>query len=95
MAFDVNCTLKGYEVRAVRSGVSRRTGQPWMQLVLEDSETAEQLTASVPKDMHSDVGALGLRKGDVLNVCVRLNASDDGNNFVQLRAVPELAYDEA
>lgn len=94
MAFRIVSVLKEYEVRAVRTGVSRSTSQPWMQLVVEHPDTADQLTLSVPKDMRRDVEALSLRKGDIVNVSILAVAQDDGNNYCQLNAIPDLCYEE-
>lgn len=94
MAFRITSLLKEYEVRVVRTGVSRSTGQPWMQLVVEHPDTADQITLSVPKDMRRDVEALSLRKGDIVNASINAVAEDDGNNYCQLNAIPELCYEE-
>ena len=60
-----------------------------MSLVLED-ENANQLDVSVPSDLQGDVYGLGLRKGDIITVAIRAVARNDGNSYVQLRAIPEL-----
>lgn len=93
MAFAFNCVLEGVEFRAVRSGTGRDSGQPWMSLVLEDADS-QQVEVSVPRDFQGDVYSLGLRKGDSVDVAVRAVARNDGNSYVQLRALPELVEDE-
>lgn len=93
MAFVLNCNLESMEYRGLRSGTGKDSGRAWMTLVLEDSD-ANQVEVSVPQDYQSDVYGLGLRKGDVLSVAVRAVARSDGNSYIQLRAVPELEYEE-
>ena len=93
MAFRISCVLDCMEFRAIQSGRSQKTGNNWMSLVFENDE-AEQLSVSVPSDMQSDVYSLGLRKGDVCVISVRAVAMADGNSYVQLTALPELADSE-
>lgn len=88
MAFALNAVLSPMEFRALRSG-SGKNG-PWMSLVFEDADS-QQLEASVPKDLQGDIYNLGLSKGDVCSISVRAVARADGNSYVQLRALPELA----
>lgn len=82
-----------YEYRGVVSGVSAKTGNPWMSLKFEDEE-AEQFQVSVPLDMQGDVYNLGLRRGTYYIVLLRAVATADGNNYLQLLALPELDEDE-
>lgn len=89
MAFVINAQLNRMEYRSVRSGVGKESGKTWMSLVLED-ENANQLDVSVPSDLQGDVYGLGLRKGDIITVAIRAVARNDGNSYVQLRAIPEL-----
>ena len=89
MAFVINAQLNRMEYRSVRSGVGKESGKTWMSLVLED-ENANQLDVSVPSDLQGDVYGLGLRKGDIVNVAIRAVARNDGNSYIQLRAIPEL-----
>ena len=92
MAFVLNVTLERMEYRAVRSGVGKESGKPWMSLVLED-EYSNQLDVSVPQDIQGDVYGLSLRKGDMVNLSIRAVARNDGNSYIQLRAIPELVSD--
>ncbi len=93
VAFRITCVLDSMEYRAIQSGRSQKTGNPWMSLVFENSD-ADQLSVSVPSDMQADVYGLGLRKGDMCVICVRAVAMADGNSYVQLVALPELMDSE-
>ena len=91
MGFRLNCSLEGMEYRGKRDGVSKKTGKPWMSLVLEDAN-AEQLVVSVPGDMLPEVQGLSLFKGDMLDLDVRAVAYDgeDGGSYIQLLALPRV-----
>lgn len=78
-----------YEFRALITGVSSKTGKPWMTLRLED-EHAEQLDISVPQEFQGDVYELRLDKGDVVQCAFRAVATSDGNSYCMLTACPEL-----
>lgn len=91
MAFAFGATLPHMEYRGKRSGSTDR-GR-WLSLVFEDSE-ARQLEVSVRKDMQDDVLSLGLSKGDVCAISIFASARADGNSYVQLTALPELADSE-
>lgn len=88
MAFVLNVAMEDMEYRAIRSGVGKESGKPWMSLVLED-ENSNQVDVSVPQELQGDVYGLGLRKGDIVNLLIRAVARNDGNSYIQLRAIPE------
>lgn len=92
MAFVLNVSMNDMEYRAIRSGVGKESGKPWMSLVLED-DSSNQVDVSVPQDLQGDVYGLGLRKGDIVNLLIRAVARNDGNSYVQLRAIPEKVDD--
>lgn len=87
MAFALDVMLEGYEYRGVNSGVSKKTGNPWMSLILE-SDGARQVEVSVPTELQGNIAGLGLQKGDVVNVPVAAVATQK-YNFVNLRGLPE------
>lgn len=88
MAFNLDVSLEGYEYRGVESGVSKKTGKPWMSLILEQAgERPRQLSVSVPEELQASVSNLGLKRGDVLNFPVSAVASQK-YNFVTLRGLP-------
>lgn len=89
MAFVVNSYLEGMEYRGERSGVSTKTGKPWLQLVLEDA-TSSQIEVSVPHEMHDEVHALGLRKGDMVSLDVRAVARDGYISCVGIPMIEDL-----
>lgn len=93
MAFRLDVTLTELEYRGKASGSSSKTGNRWMSLIFEDSET-QQINVSVPSDMQDDVLDLGLRKGEICNVSVVAVARADGNSYIQLRAIPEPLEDD-
>lgn len=92
MAFRFNATLP-LEYRGMRSGTSKKTGNPWVSLICEDAD-ASQVELSVPLDMQGEVYSLGLVKGDKIVAHVVASASSDGNSYVQLRYLPELVTDD-
>lgn len=76
MAMNLQTEIKNHEFRAIQSGVSQKTGKPWMSIVVEDFE-ANQTSVSVPAELQSEVTALGLRKGELLTLGVRVRAGSD------------------
>lgn len=76
MAMNLQTEIKNQEFRAIHSGVSQKTGKPWMSLVVEDFE-ANQTSVSVPAELQSEVTALGLRKGELVTIGVRVRAGSD------------------
>ena len=93
MAFRLDVTLGSVEYRGMRTGKSTKTGNPWMSLVLEDSD-ANQIEVSVPQDMQGDVYGVGLRKGDMLALGIRAVAMSDGNSYIRLTALPQILESE-
>lgn len=93
MAFRLVTTLREIEYRGRASGTSSKSGNRWMSLIFEDTDT-QQLNVSVPSDMQDDVIDLGLRKGELCNVSVLAVARSDGNSYIQLRAIPEPLEEE-
>lgn len=91
MAFRFNCTLEGYEYRNQRSGLSNNTGRRWLSLIVEDAADGSQLDIGVPNDLISDVDAMELKKGDMLNIPVVAVSAKD-YSFVRLTALPTV-YD--
>lgn len=91
MGFLLNCTLRNMEYRSQRSGTSQKNGQPWLSLVLEDSD-ANQIDVSVPVDLQSQVYALHLCKGDVVSIDVRAAATND-YSYVRATSCPVLVAD--
>lgn len=88
MAFNLVVDLVDIEYRACRSGTSKQ-GNVWMTLVFEDSD-CNQVEASVPADLQSEVYSLGLQRGDACNISIRAVARADGNSYVQLLKLPTL-----
>lgn len=88
MAFSISCVLPKMEYRAIRTGTGKNG--VWMSLVWEDSDS-QQIETSVPKDLQADVYGLSLKRGDLCAISVRAVARSDGNSYVQLKALPELA----
>lgn len=84
MAFSVDATLKGYEVRGVTSGVSK-AGRPWRSIRVEspDGRTAE-LSCS-DSNMFPNVDSLV--KAEVCNFDVRCVAGRE-RSYIVLLAVP-------
>lgn len=68
MAFRIKVPLENYEYRALRSGKGK--SGPWMSIVLESPEDAQQVDVSIPQDMQADVYGLGLSKGDKVTLTV-------------------------
>lgn len=89
MAFNLNVRLPFVEYRGEQSGISKKTGQPWLSLIFEQPDTS-QLQASVPSDMIADVRQLSLFKGDVCQIDIRAVATSDGNSYIKLTSLPEL-----
>lgn len=87
MAFSFSCTLHDLEYRALRSGVSKTTGNEWWTLVFEDA-AAGQLEITVPAELRGEVAALGLKKGDTCMVTIRAIAMSNGNSYLRLLDAP-------
>ena len=76
MAMDVVVPLENQEFRAIQTGVSQKTGKTWMSIIVEDFE-ARQTSVSVPAELQNEVTSLGLRKGELLKLAVRIKAGND------------------
>ena len=92
MAFVLTVDLPDVEYRTCRSGTSKQ-GNVWMTLVFEDLDS-NQIEASVPADLQSEVYSLGLHRGDSCSVKIRAVARADGNSYVQLLELPRLVDGE-
>lgn len=86
MAFSLQFKLDEVEYRACRSGTSSK-GNVWMTLVFEDFDS-NQIEASVPADIQSEIYSLGLQRGDMCSVRIRAVARADGNSYIQLLEKP-------
>lgn len=80
MAFPI--TLPNVEVRSIAEGDSKKTGNHWMSLLVEDLEDSKQLRISIPEDAQKGVKGLGLGRGEVITVSAKLNVGD-GYCYVQ------------
>lgn len=89
VAFALDVSLEGYEFRGVQSGVSAKTNKPWMSLILEKADNAQQLNVSVPVELQGNIAGLGLKKGDVVSCPVAAVATQK-YSFVSLRGLPEV-----
>lgn len=94
MAFRIDCVLEGYEYRGTNSGVSEKTGNTWVSLVLESPADAAQVEVSVPAELQGSVMGLGLRKGDEIDAHV-VAVSSQRYSFVRLLEVPTRTLDGA
>lgn len=87
MSFAVECELKGYEFRGIKSGQTERG--TWVSAVLESPDT-DSVEVKVPAELQADFYNLGLRKGDVVDVRIVAYATQSYNGL-RLVALPELA----
>lgn len=95
MAFDLSCTLSGYEFRGYDGG-KLDDGTEWHKLILESPDT-KQLRVTVGLDLWDDVRSMGLRKGDVLVMPVQVaSGMYQGKHYdrVRLNDLPQVLDDD-
>lgn len=90
MAFVLNVKVQGVEYRGCQSGISSQTGKPWMSAIFEDGD-CNQINVSVPAELQGSFYSFGLAKGDVCDVKIRAVARADGNSYITLQELPEMA----
>lgn len=91
MAFSVDCTLKGYEVRGVGGGVSKK-GNEYKTIRLEGQDGYTCEVSVTDPQLFGVVGTL--KKGTVVNVDVRAVANQK-TSFLSLLRAPVLVADDA
>lgn len=94
MAFRFGLVIEDAEFRGLSSGLGKND-RTWMSLRIEyqglggEVETTE---VSVPSEMQADVYAMGLKKGQMMNlpVVVAAGRRRDGSSYdyIQLTALP-------
>lgn len=87
MAFRLKSRLDGYEFRGIQSGVSASTGKAWMNVVLEDPEDMQQVSARVPADMQQHVYDLHLQRGTAVT-CEVVGIAGADYSYINLLTLP-------
>jgi hypothetical protein len=93
MAFNLPVRLVGYEVRAVREGVSK-AGKPYKVIKVEDQDGYDCELSCSDASLFGAIETL--RKGQIINADVRAVSGKD-SSYVKLTAAPQLvtnAYDD-
>lgn len=93
MAFRIKATYPDVEYRGYQSGFSEKSQRDWLTLIFEDDE-CDQIQASVPANMQNDVREMHLSKGDHCAISILAVATNSGNSYVQLTALPELLEED-
>lgn len=90
MAFSIDCTMKGYEVRGVESGVSKK-GKAYRSIRVESPQgrTAEISSSDAELFGYIDI----LKKAQVCNFDVRAVAGRE-RSYIILQRPPVIVVDD-
>lgn len=91
MAFNIDCHMVRYEVRAVRHGKSQKTGNAYATIVCEDLDEGKQSEVSCTNESLFDF-LDSLRRGDIISMHVRAISSPK-YSFITLLEEPLVEHE--